>query len=355
MEIIAQIYGLEKRSGNGGRGKYYKLRLTVKFENDRLKVRILNSWRIWEYFLAVKDKRGVIPYPYHNIHVKYLDDTNLHSKQKRNWLAAICNNGMHEFYDYGPPQGIDAPDKIHVLTTTLFSNAGDGSAPMFRTSGWVSILPDYLEGQLFGQSISLPNVLNTVSRSLFDVAIVLRNVKTDRIRSLIYHEYAHASHYKKVGKYNWGKVVTHEVLHGGYGTPGNFIPGVADPGKVALVESWGTHLGHSFAHLKYDLNSSFNRPASNTWLTDLENITLLNAYIPEGLYLDLLDNTPGEEIVISSSGIYDEVRGFTNGQFYQELNSLNPTAFRNRIKIEYLGQTPNNASQVDVLFGEYGY
>ena len=120
------------------------------------------------------------------------------------------------------------------------------------------------------------------------MAIVLRNVKTDRIRSLIYHEYAHASHYKKVGKYYWGKVVTHEVLHGGYGTPGNFIPGVADPGKVALVESWGTHIEYEFADLKYGIKSSFQTPIINTWQNNLERLTLLNGYIPEGLYLELV-------------------------------------------------------------------
>ena len=51
----------------------------------------------------------------------------------------------------------------------------------------------------------------------------------------------------------------------------------------------------------------------------------------------------------------DMVEGFNNQQFFNELNSLNPIAFRNRIISNYLPLTPNRSTQVDSLFSHYGY
>ncbi|MEO1628668.1 MAG: hypothetical protein AAFV25_26205, partial [Bacteroidota bacterium] len=276
-------------------GRKNRLRLKLKFENQLVKARNLSGLRIWEYFFAVKDRRGVIPFPYNNISVVYRDSPDRKGRQKKNWMAAIALNGVGEFHQFAAQEGIVPPDKVHILNTTWFDGLGAGSAPMFRSSRRLTAISNFLDWIFKGDAPA--NFVSVWSGLLFDIALVTRNIPTDQLKSTLYHELAHASHYFWAGKDFWEKVVIHESAHGAvfqdpYGEPGKFLPGVSYVGHVAVAESWGTHIGESFAHLKYQTRNSIR----GTWEDRLERTFLNNNYVPEGIYKDLIDDTPTETI-----------------------------------------------------------
>ena len=83
------------------------------------------------------------------------------------------------------------------------------------------------------------------------------------------YEFAHSSHYTKVGIAYWTVLATNEIYAGGHGN--EYSPGT---GRIALCESWAEHIARTIAHETYGLNNSINisrNPSVNTYITWLEN------------------------------------------------------------------------------------
>ena len=71
-------------------------------------------------------------------------------------------------------------------------------------------------------------------------------------------------------------------------------------------------------------------------------------WIPKGLMLDLIDNTPNETVVI------DQVSGYTIQQIFAALQS--DVSSVSQFKAKLLKQNNNNQStQITTLFNQYGY
>ncbi len=159
-------------------GSHNKLRINVKFKNSIIKVRNLNSWRFWEYFFAVRDKRGKQPKPYNDLLIRYPITGDLNSKAKRNWMAAIANNAIHDFHGFAGQEGISPPGYIEVLNTGLFGSGG--STPMMNYIGnpW-----GYLAWILGANST--PKLLNLLPKAGFDVHISISNNATDIITAIL--------------------------------------------------------------------------------------------------------------------------------------------------------------------------
>ncbi len=164
----------------------------------------------------------------------------------------------------------------------------------------------------------------------------------------MYHEYTHASHAFFAGPFYWSSVVRSEAANGlasgdPYANPG--VPYITDLGRVAMAESWGEHIEHVFADKKYGAAAS----GTMTYLAIIEGLILNNGYIPEGLYWDLIDNTPLE------ARVADAVSGYTNAQMFSNIDAEDPAIFKGRLGVAFPPVAPNTVAGYNALFASYGY
>ena len=220
--------------------------------------------------------------------------------------------------------------------------------------------------------------MELVQQNSPDITYSYGNEASDQIKSTIYHEMAHASHFALVGNGYWHRIRYHIVANemagnGPYGSPGNFAAGSA-PGRVSLTEAWGFHIGPSFADRYYGGNHrNTNSSRSSTilrfkFLNILEgggglscggsacDFRFVNDYIPRGLPHDLIDDnatdypSPG---AFEDLGVIDNVSGYTNNLIFTGLNANVTTLgeFQNYINNNRpLGTTQ---AQVNDLFNSY--
>src|SRR5690606_8079216 len=98
---------------------------------------------------------------------------------------------------------------------------------------------------------------------------------TDQIKETAYHEYSHASHYRKTSFQFWVDNINFVTHNGSYGDTG-------DPQyeKSSLAEMWGYFMGRQYAHRRYGPNahSNLNPPFAsgpptfaNSWYAWNEN------------------------------------------------------------------------------------
>ena len=146
---------------------------------------------------------------------------------------------------------------------------------------------------------------------------------------------------------------------------------------IATGESWAYHMGHFMTELKYGVNSipMFNQDFEyrngdirqggnvvaitglNVNLNLLEDFspTRLNdpdAWIPQGLYHDLIDNRNDNIQTPVRNALDDQVTGYTNQQFF---NALDPD-IRSlpNFRLRLLNENGNNqAAGVNTIFTYY--
>jgi len=189
---------------------------------------------------------------------------------------------------------------------------------------------------------------------------------SDEMGETVFHELTHAAHHNKVGNVWWDDFVKAEINQM---TTGNSPYGFGNAGAtsqiIALGESWAYHMGHFLSDRKYGLISSptdnlqfiynNNSPITNysSHLNALEDFgpnrtAFLDRWIPQGLYLDLIDtrNEPGPVPVI------DGVSNFNNQQLFNALDPDIRTMLQYRDRL--IGENPNNQTvAVRNLFAQY--
>ncbi len=334
--------------------EYGKAYMWIKFKNDRAKIRALNDWKIWRYLFAVKDYVGKLNGgTYNNIEVNYNNTTAENSQGKRYWIAATTNNALHEFFDYAAQDNILPPDTRLQIALSTWGDGGTGGAPMLHQGLNQSIMYNLVEWVLF--PLKATYVMELFKQVAPDITYGYDgNTASDRIKSTLYHEFAHASHFRLVGNAYWDKIRYHEVANtiagnGAYGSPGNFAFNSA-PGRVAITESWGEHIGLSYTSRTYDT------PANLDWIRRLELRRFESGFIPEGLHFDLLDNNATNGLA-ENPAITDNVRGFTNNQLYYSISKDVHTIgqFRDKLRQNHLAATPNTTVQLDALVASYDW
>lgn len=191
---------------------------------------------------------------------------------------------------------------------------------------------------------------------------------SDRQKRLAYHEIAHASHYRQVGKNYWLGLVEAEIFANGHGTAAS-----NDAGLIALCESWAEHIGIDFTLRTYPTDPIIlrNAPIVGDWDLYQEQIkNEIDNHIPIGLYHDLSDNVGDavnscDEPRLNAAGtaliwgpcnpIDDNVSGITNRQMFQQLltNVISPQDFISRINNIVIPNTSNTIQDVNDLFISY--
>lgn len=333
----------------------------VKFKNDRCKIRGTGSnWKAaWQWLTTITDYVGKLPGPtYNNISVNYNMWTSNGSNAHRYWGAATVNNALHEFHDYAAQDGITPPPNgldIYVghnqtygytlMSTQLALSAAAGAA-MAGATFWTGPVSGLIGVIGFGATLAY----------LPDVYIGINFPRSDRQKSLAYHEIAHASHYAQVGFGYWLQLVTAEIFANGHGNSGSF-----DAGRIAVCESWADYLGgHLYTHRTYGGSSSLGI----TWATRLERTRdESTSHIPVGLYNDMADvGEPFFALGITAcnqdgtgcTAIPDAVSGFTNAQMFSCLTSstTTPAGFISCAS-SFAGATGNTPASIATLFASY--
>lgn len=360
--------------GNG------KVRMWVKFKNERSTIRGIQDWRVWQYFWAIEDPVGTLKNSFNNISVIYGHSNEPNSKALKYWMAATTNNALHEFHDFAAQDGINPPP--NDLDITLFSWNGGAAAPMLddikKSGGLLSTIPyatSVILGILGATATKAPfvgEVLGIITELLWeyapDVAVFYgdrANEQTDRVKAMLYHEFAHTSHYSQVGNEYWQKNIAYIVAHGHDPAPyGDGTEGGAQ--RCAIVEAWAEHIGRTYADRTYGDNHSLGN--NNPIFLDIgRHIYVLERFnpddpdaefpwIPEGVMHDLIDDNNLNPSLVSDGVAIDNVSGFSIKNCFNALASdvESPTTFKDRIINESL-PAGQNADDVDILFEQYGY
>ena len=351
-----------------------KVRLRVKFKNDKVVVRGVRNWKIWEYALAIKDFVDKFEPPLGNIHVLYGAPAagDIHSKAAHYWVAANFMNATREYYEFATEDGIGLPpDDLDVLISPWGS--GKASAPMLTEIDLVDLeLGDAnaIEA-ILGSTIAVAPL--TVPLLILEGILYIWRpditfsyngaLVSDKIKRKIYHELAHTSHFAQVGDDYWEEEINYTIANGGYGD------GTAEgAGRAAIVEAWGYHIGPTYADRRYGLEHS------NTTFTDLdiieqkrhinqlESSRFVNGFIPKGLILDLIDDNfdlntyPTAGAFENGNVTHDSVKGYTNASIFNHLTSdtESPEELKNKLTTGTL-PTAVTTTQIVDLFSDYNY
>ncbi|WP_282774815.1 hypothetical protein [Phaeodactylibacter xiamenensis] len=335
-------------------GKAY---MWVSFRNDRARLRgfVGNTVQVWRLLATVTDYGGELGGgSYNNIQTEYNLWNNQGGRDHRNWSAATVMNALHHFHTESQNDGINPPPMGLDIYLTAYRR--DGIALMTSQIP-VQLLEQWINQGLFNSQL-LPNVINSLL-VIPDVAIGCNFQNSDRQWAITQHELAHTSHFTNVGAEYWGALglatlTAFQMTSYPWGWAG-----VPDAGRIAICESWASHLEHVYTDRAYGGNNSW--ALANTWQTVLEETRNDSPnHVPIGLHFDLFDNMPDVNNACDRDGggcgpIVDNVAGFTNGQLFSVLdeNTTDPGIYQNRILNDLLPGSGVMAADVNALFNSY--
>lgn len=331
----------------------------VIFRSSRASIRGAadNISAAWQWITTIKDYVGSLAGPnFNNILVSYHKWTAQGSQAHRFWGAATVNNSLHEFHDYAAQDGIARPPNgldIHIGHTNDYGFAVMSVQNELSISVGIAMGTSHYWTLPFAPVIALVGWAATLAY-LPDVHIGIGFSRSDRLKSLAYHEIAHAAHFTVVGKPYWRRLATAEILANGHGDENSF-----DGGIIEVAESWAEYLGgHVYVHRTYGWNNS----VLGTWLSTLEetwNETF--NHIPIGLHYDLIDDgiepplSCDQRNSTSCTSITDNVSDFTISQLFSCLTAevTDVDLYHDCLTSNHLSSTPNNTSQLNTLFNQY--
>jgi hypothetical protein len=328
------------------------------FENQYVNIRAIKGVQIWDMFFT--ERKNIGQYQNSNLEsINYLfqNSTDINSDTKRKWMACHAINSIREHQVYCAQNGVTTPP-LHLNLWLTNANANNislsssAAAPMLKQISNNSSLVNGV--QLFLISSGHPwfaVAIQVLEQYPPDITYNYSdgnwlNEYSDQITQIFYHEFAHASHYNKVGNSYWVDYIQYIVTHLGYGNPTD-----SGSGRIAISEAWAEFCASRFAHIRFGSTTSF---PSNTWLDIIEKFypntgTSSWNWIPNGVMHDLTDI--GEP---TFTGVVDNVSGYTMSQCFGSMDAdvISVNGYSNRFKLEY-----GSAQQleIDELFKSYGY
>ena len=362
-----------------------KVNILVKFLNNNITIHGLRTARLWQMWFPIKKGIGIYSGNLSNISYRFNQNTlEPHSRTNRNWWAAQTMNSQVEFNEMAAANNIGGlPSFMRILLTGWANARGAGSAPMNGHRNPQIVPPLWINYFVLnpahtGFASTLNWLYNGILIRKTDMTIGYdKNLKSDQVKALIYHEMSHAAHYNKVGDNWWNELVnaeTYEITR--FGLNGAQSPyGIGDDGemsgRIALAESWAEHIGRVMTDTKYGTTSSAQYNQGEIYVNNSpvmglsSHLNLLEDFdpsrtgdpfkwIPQGLYYDIIDNRNDLTVPSPRVLINDQVDGYTNLQFFDALDNdiLTLPAYRDRL----LQESGNNqGAQVINLFAAYGY
>ncbi len=359
-----------------------KVNVRVSFKTSDFVVRGLRGIRFWQMRFPVSFGIGKFSGNLSQVRHVFEEGTNFNSRRYRNWWAAQLMNSYLEFNAFSQNMGIGGlPTDMVALLTNWGAAAGTGSTPMNRhrplNAGtppreWIDFF--VVDPILFPNTISLSNFLaNGVFLRELDMTLgynVNGRRMSDRVKALMYHELAHAAHFGKVGRQWWNSLVNAEITTI-ISSPRNLDPygdgtdGIASE-YISVGESWAEHVSRMMCDARYGLQSTEIPYQGLTYTTgggfsshineieDFRPGVAINpfSWIPEGLFLDLIDDGARNE----AFPVADNIGGFTNQQLFNALDNdvTSMPQYRARLLAE-TAAPPGREAAVINLFAQYGY
>lgn len=349
----------------------------VRFKNDRATVRGFRSNPL-EYAFAVTDKVGKIGGPaFNNIEVVYNAGNTPGSDAWMYWTAATASNALWDYHQFAAADNITPPQQgIDILLTPF---GGGCAAPMLDKSGMAWQL--YGNAQVFiGAIAKIPGVGVILSPILNGLALfaatyapdVILNLgdwgqRSDRIKEVCYHEFGHAAHFAALQDNEYWKANVWYIVgnwiaknNSPYGTRGT--PGFQ---RCAIIEMWGEHIGPVYADRKYGVRHSLGGGSQQQinnarWLYQLERFTPdilgnseLDAYIPNGLFLDLQDNNNLNPPNVTDP-VFDVMSNLSQQQCFHSISHGQPELM-SLVKNKLIFEAGQNGTTVSDIFAQYGY
>jgi hypothetical protein len=343
----------------------------IQFENDRARFRTTHLFTsiLGQYEMTTTHIIGTWRAPHNGRNFHYTAGTDVHDEATRFWATAQANNALHDFYDFAaePEIGIKPPPKRLELLLTDFME-GSGVAPMIArnyvtggqmplvsvamvlgscgitaatavTPGWGTGVSAAATHIALRVALCPPDVLLGYDTPQFENFNCTRWRISDNFRELCYHEFAHASHYAKVGNTYWEWNMQYMVTHGNTDAIHPYGTGNQDGHeRCEIIESWAWCIGHTFAHKKY--GGLFNDCVwTRNYLLRLEEEYKQWSIIPTGMFYDLIDKNN------DFSNSTEPMDGLTVKEIYGKLDAHTDTYryFRDRM----VELRPNRVNDID--------
>ena len=188
-----------------------------------------------------------------------------------------------------------------------------------------------------------------------DVYMGSNETESDVFHTLIFHELAHASHFRIAGGDFWQALSAAEISNSGWGDN----PNVYGAGRIALVEGWAEAVSFLFTDERYATAHSQNA----RWVNKLENTrNVHDGYIPVGVHYDLIDSAidqdPSTDLRAGGSYlILDSISDITLSQLYSLLFSSTDDVddYKSLIQQFLIDGTTNTQQELLDLFDRYEY
>lgn len=227
------------------------------------------DFKIWDGFVSLSvasrnygkyDKRG------HNIEIGI---------SSKDWDLAAINNAAYDYYKHCTSIGIKTPPSNLRICAV---NTDWSSAPMLKhlagyklASGSVAATLFISSCPIWGSIAAAATVI--LSGILPDVYIGDYYSDYDDLKSMVFHELGHASHYSVVGEKVWGSYIEHIVTSWASrkGTYGDGKKNDAKQKICELGECWG-YTSESLERKWLDTNNEWFAPA----ITSLYNVISCN-------------------------------------------------------------------------------
>ncbi|NQW42233.1 MAG: hypothetical protein HQ463_02210 [Bacteroidetes bacterium] len=178
---------------------------------------------------------------------------------------------------------------------------------------------------------------------------VLANRQSDVIANVLYHEFAHSSHYSKVGNTFWFNYVSYVILNGGYGNAST-----TGSERIEVSEGWADYVGYEFAHARYGLQHSDMNNRTNTWQVRIENFAAkpVSGNFPFDAGGTMFDMTENGEPFFTL--IRDEVQTYTMNEIFNALQP-NVTSVQDFHQVVLAQNLNKEILAVNFLFSDYGF
>lgn len=337
--------------------KNRKVNIICIFENQYVNIRAIKGGQFWDIFFTERKNIGEFQNAsLESINYLFQNSTDITTDTKRKWMACHAINSIREQHVFCSQNGVlPPPNNLNLWLTNQNNIITHAAAPMLKQMSNSSLLVNSVQLLLvasghpwFAIAIQVaeqfpPDITYNYSQS----SSFYEN--SDRISQIFYHEFAHASHYNKVGNNYWLNYITYILTNGGYGNSTT-----SGSGRIAISESWAEFCGARFAHLRYGSNNSLSQPSPGNWFNKIENFIPYTGtsnwqWIPDGVMHDLTDSgEPG------FTGVLDNVNGYSILQCFGSMDAdiITVRGYRDRFKLEY-GSTQQPG--IDELFKTYGY
>ncbi|MGN7785817.1 hypothetical protein ACTJIJ_14920 [Niabella sp. 22666] len=260
------------------------------------------------------------------------------------------------------------PSNLKILVHRF---ASAGAAPMFNVIKnshpiQYATIKGFFDATTLGIGIY---VSNTPPDITIGYAWSADKFATDQIKEVAYHEFAHASHYRKTDFQLWVDNINFVAHHGGYGngTEAGFEKG-------SLIEMWGYFMGREYAHRRYgpNMHSNLNPPFptgaagfANSWYAwneNSNNISLFDwthiasAFLHDIRYNNIYNqsNSLAENNVLIADS--DSISGYSISTIcnFFDGSTTSPTTLMDKLRnVLPSGITGNTTANYDILRNVY--